>query len=298
MAWKLPPFETFDPLQRQPRTPRTGSDLQARVAVVRKVMSPTTLSAPPLLITCTILSRAVLASAGHCSRKLAHFLPSMPWLLLRSCHCESWGQTGRSQGNFWAFRWRCHGWWGASQLWHPGTVCSRSAAGFASAVGRSTCRDRWVRWFEGGQMYGKTQTGLAERSVQTWRAQGKCLMVHSEEKCASRSLQNIPSEVGQLSMELGYWTGTTPHHQRVPQPSWAWEGGPTTDVCVVRFWGGFFALELLQPKYAAQWRRGMWLTKDNKHGRWWLFLQQKSSEVKPSGKLQSTGMPIWLWNLK
>ena len=53
-------------------------------------------------------------------------------------------------------------------------------------------------------MYGKTQTGLAETSVQTLRAQGKCLMVHSEEKCASRSLQNIPSEVGQLSMELGY----------------------------------------------------------------------------------------------
>ena len=42
-----------------------------------------------------------------------------------------------------------------------------------------------------GQMYGKSRTALAERSIQTVRAQGKCLMVHLEEKMRVRFPRNI-----------------------------------------------------------------------------------------------------------
>ena len=113
-----------------------------------------------------------------------------------------------------------------------------------------------------GQMYGKARTALAERSIQTVRAQGKCLMAHLEDKMQVK----FPSEhpLRGWSVVHGAWllnryhisssTGTTAFT--------SWRGRPYKGrVCA--FGEEVFALDPLQAKYSTQWRRGMWLTKDS-----------------------------------
>ena len=116
-----------------------------------------------------------------------------------------------------------------------------------------------------GQMCGKARTALAERSIQTVRAQGKCLMAHLEDKMQVK----FPSEhpLRGWSVVHGAWllnryhisssTGTTAFMSLRGRP---YKGR----VCA--FGEEVFALDSLDPlqaKYSTQWRRGMWLTKDS-----------------------------------
>ena len=106
-----------------------------------------------------------------------------------------------------------------------------------------------------GQMYGKARTALAERSIQTVRAQGKCLMAHLEDKMQVK----FPSEhpLRGWSVVHGAWllnryhisssTGTTAFTSLRGRP---YKGR----VCA--FGEEVFALDPLQAKYSTQWRRG------------------------------------------
>ena len=112
-----------------------------------------------------------------------------------------------------------------------------------------------------GQLYGKGRTSLAERSIQTVRAQGKCLMTHLEDKMRVK----FPSEhpLRAWAVIHGAWllnryhvassTGTTAFMSLCGRP---YKGR----ICA--FGEEVFALDPLQAKYSTQWRRGIWLTKD------------------------------------
>ncbi|CAL1141687.1 unnamed protein product [Cladocopium goreaui] len=113
-----------------------------------------------------------------------------------------------------------------------------------------------------GQMYGKARTALAERSIQTVRAQGKCLMTFLEEKM--RVCFPPDHVLRGWSVLHGAWllnryhvsssTGTTAFM--------ALRGRPYRGrICA--FGEEVYALDPLQAKYAAQWRRGIWLSKDS-----------------------------------
>ena len=112
-----------------------------------------------------------------------------------------------------------------------------------------------------GQLYGNGRTSLAERSIQTVRAQGKCLMTHLEDKMRVK----FPSEhpLRAWAVIHGAWL-LNRYHVASPTGTTAFmslRGRPYKGrICA--FGEEVFALDPLQAKYSTQWRRGIWLTKD------------------------------------
>ena len=112
-----------------------------------------------------------------------------------------------------------------------------------------------------GQMYGKSKTALAEKSVQTVRAQGKCLMVHVGEMMGVKFPQEHP--LRRWSVMHGAWL-LSRYHISYSTGATAFislRGRPYKGkICA--FGEEVFALDPLQAKkYASQWRRRMWLSK-------------------------------------
>ena len=112
-----------------------------------------------------------------------------------------------------------------------------------------------------GQLYAKGRTALAERSIQTVRAQGKCLMVHIQDKMKVKFPAEHPPRA--WAIIHGAWL-LNRFHVSSPTATTAFmslRGRPYRGrVCA--FGEEAFALDPLQAKYSTQWRRGIWLTKD------------------------------------
>ena len=113
-----------------------------------------------------------------------------------------------------------------------------------------------------GQLYAKGRTALAERSIQTVRAQGKCLMVHIQDKMKVKFPAEHPPRA--WAIIHGAWL-LNRFHVSSPTATTAFmslRGRPYRGrVCA--FGEEAFALDPLQAKYSTQWRRGIWLTKDS-----------------------------------
>ena len=113
-----------------------------------------------------------------------------------------------------------------------------------------------------GKFYDKARTALAERSIQTVRNQSKTLIKFIEEKANIA----IPKEhvLHAWSMHHSAWllnrfhipdtTGITAYMSLRGR---GYKGRVCTFATTV------YGLDPLQAKYNAQWRRGIWLTKDN-----------------------------------
>ena len=112
-----------------------------------------------------------------------------------------------------------------------------------------------------GLMYDKSRTSLAERTIQTVRAQGKCLIADVEGRIGAKFPKDHVMHA--WAMIHGAWllnryhmsssTGVTAHMSLRGRP---YKGR----VCA--FGEEVFALDPLQLKYNIQWRRGVWLGKD------------------------------------
>ena len=112
-----------------------------------------------------------------------------------------------------------------------------------------------------GKMYSKARTSLAERSIQTVRAQGKCLVAFLEDKMQMK----IPDDhvLRAWAMVHGSWLLNRYHltSSNGVTAYMAVRGRPYKGrVCA--FGEEVYALDSLQQKYQCQWRRGCWLTKD------------------------------------
>ena len=113
-----------------------------------------------------------------------------------------------------------------------------------------------------GQMYGKARTSLAERSIQTVRAQGKCLMLHLEEKMRVKFAPEHP--LRGWSVIHGAWLLNRFHiASSIGTTAFMSLRGRPYKGRVCAFGEEVFALDPLQAKYSSQWRRGIWLTKDS-----------------------------------
>ena len=111
------------------------------------------------------------------------------------------------------------------------------------------------------KMYHKGRTALAERSIQSVRSQGKCLMIHVENKTKVAYPADHPLRAWAVlhaawllnRFHVSSTTGTTSFMSLRGRPY----KGKTCAFCEE-----VFALDSLQAKYSTQWRRGIWLGKD------------------------------------
>ena len=115
-----------------------------------------------------------------------------------------------------------------------------------------------------GRMYSKERTSLAECSIQTVRAQQKCLMAYLEHKIGAA----IPEEhvLRGWAMVHAAWLLNRYHltSSNGVTAYMAVRGRPYRGrVC--SFGEEVYGLDSLQQKYQRQWRKGCWLTKEADH---------------------------------
>jgi hypothetical protein len=112
-----------------------------------------------------------------------------------------------------------------------------------------------------GKMYSKSRTSLAERSIQTVRAQGKCLIAYIEDKMQMKLAEDHVLR-GWAMVHAGWLLNR--YHLTSSSGITAYmavRGRPYKGrVCA--FGEEVYALDSLQQKYQCQWRKGCWLTKD------------------------------------
>ena len=112
-----------------------------------------------------------------------------------------------------------------------------------------------------GKMYSKSRTSLAERSIQTVRAQGKCLIAYIEDKMEMKLAEDHVLR-GWAMVHAGWLLNR--YHLTSSSGITAYmavRGRPYKGrVCA--FGEEVYALDSLQQKYQCQWRKGCWLTKD------------------------------------
>eukprot|EP00435_Cladocopium_sp_Y103_P023304 s2901_g5.t1 len=112
-----------------------------------------------------------------------------------------------------------------------------------------------------GRMYSKERTSLAERSIQTVRAQQKCLVAYLEFKIQAVIPESHP--LRGWAMIHAAWLLNRFHitSSNGIAAFMAVRGRPYRGrVCA--FGEEVYALDSLQQKYQCQWRKGSWLTKD------------------------------------
>lgn len=111
-----------------------------------------------------------------------------------------------------------------------------------------------------GKMSSKSPTSLAERSVQTVRSQGKCLIAYLEHKME----MPIPEDHAlQWAIVFAGWL-LKRYHITSSNGITAYMGvrGRPYKTRVGAFGEEVYALDSLQQKYQCQWRKRCWLTKD------------------------------------
>ena len=112
-----------------------------------------------------------------------------------------------------------------------------------------------------GLMYNKSRTSLAERTIQTVRGQGKTFIAYVEHKIAAKLPEEHPLHAWAMihaswilnRFHVSNVTGVTSHMALRGRP---YNGRICSFACEV------YALDPLQARYQRQWRRGVWLTKD------------------------------------
>ena len=112
-----------------------------------------------------------------------------------------------------------------------------------------------------GLMYSKSRTSLAERTIQTVRGQGKTFSAYVEYKVAAKLPERHPLHAWAMihaswilnRFHVSYVTGVTSHMALRGRP---YNGKIYNFACEV------YALDPPQTRYQSQWRRGVWLTKD------------------------------------
>eukprot|EP00435_Cladocopium_sp_Y103_P037670 s676_g10.t1 len=106
------------------------------------------------------------------------------------------------------------------------------------------------------QMYHKGRTALAERSIQTVRAQGKALMIHLEEKMKVKFAEEHP--LRPWAVIHGAWLLSRCHvASSTATPAFMSLRSRPYKGRVCAFGEEVFALDPLQAKYNTQWRRGI-----------------------------------------
>ena len=116
-----------------------------------------------------------------------------------------------------------------------------------------------------GKMYAKGRTSLVERSIQTVRSQGKCLIAFLESKMQMK-LPGADVLHGWAIVHAGWWLNR--YHLSSSTGITAFMGvrGRPYRGRVCSFGEEVYGLDSLQLKFQCQWRRGCWLTKvDSDH---------------------------------